>query len=54
MLTIHSMKPIALHIEEALPNRPGDLEALANRLVLEKYGSECEADPDCYRVIEHF
>ena len=45
MLTIHSMKPIAVQIEEALPSGGNNFDSLVNRIIAEKFGKEVEKRP---------
>lgn len=52
MLTIHSLKPIAIQIEEATPKK--DYDADVNRIILEKFGEELEVKPNTYRLINKF
>lgn len=52
MLTIHSLKPIAIQIEEA--NSKKDYDALVNKIILEKFGEELESRPGVYRLLNKF
>lgn len=52
MLTIHSLKPIAIQIEEASPKK--DYDALVNRIILERFGEELESKPNVYRLLNKF
>ena len=52
MLTIHSLKPIAIQIEEASMQK--DYDELVNRTIVERYGEELESKPDFYRLLSKF
>lgn len=52
MLTIHSLKPIFIQIEEATPKK--DYDALVNKIILERFGEEIEQKPGVYRLINKF
>lgn len=52
MLTIHSMSPIAVQIEEATSKK--DYDSIVNRLIVEKYGEELEGKHGVYRLVHKF
>ena len=52
MLTIHSMKPIAIQIEEASTRK--DYDDLVNKMILERFGEEMEAKAGVYRLLSKF
>jgi hypothetical protein len=52
MLTIHSLKPIAIQIEEATLKK--DYDELVNRIILERFGEELESKPSAYRLLNKF
>jgi hypothetical protein len=52
MLTIHSMKPIAIQIEEATTRK--DYDDLVNKMILENFGEELESKPNVYRLLSKF
>lgn len=52
MLTIHSMKPIAIQIEEASARK--DYDDLVNKMIVERFGEEMEAKPNVYRLLSKF
>lgn len=52
MLTIHSLKPIAIQIEEATPKK--DYDELVNKIILERFAEELESKPGVYRLLNKF
>jgi hypothetical protein len=52
MLTIHSLKPIAIQIEEATARK--DYDDLVNKLIIERFGQELESKPNAYRLLNKF
>jgi len=52
MLTIHSLKPIAIQIEESSQKK--DYDELVNRIIVERYGEELESRPGVFRVLSKF
>jgi hypothetical protein len=52
MLTIHSMKPIAVQIEEASTKK--DYDEVVSRLIVERFGEELESRPGMYRLLHKF
>lgn len=52
MLTIHSLKPIEIQIEEASPKK--DYDVFVNKIILEKFGEQLEERPNVYRLLNKF
>jgi len=52
MLTIHSIKSIAIQIEEATPKK--DYDELVNKMIIERFGEELESKPHGYRLLHKF
>ena len=40
MLTLHSMKEIALQVEEVVPGSANDIDSLVTSLLVKQYGKE--------------
>lgn len=49
MFTIHSMKPIAISIDEISQTK--DYDDLVNRLILERFGESIEEKKGLYKVV---
>ena len=52
MLTIHSLKPIAIQIEEATMKK--DYDSLVNKMIIERFGEELEMKHNAYRLLYKF
>lgn len=52
MLTIHSMKPIAVQIEEASTKK--DYDEVVSKMIVERFGEELEGKPEIYRLLYKF
>ncbi len=52
MLTIHSMKPIAVQIEEATAKK--DYDAVVSKMIVERFGEELESRAGIYRLLHKF
>ena len=54
MLTLHSLKPISIQIEEVIAGSSNDYDALVNKMAIEKHGKEIEVKKDKYRILQQF
>lgn len=52
MLTIHSIKSIAIQIEEASSKK--DYDDLVNKMIVERFGEELESKEGAYRLLHKF
>ena len=52
MLTIHSIQPIAIQIEEATPQK--DYDDVVNKTIVERFGEEMEQKEGVYRLLAKF
>jgi hypothetical protein len=52
MLTIHSLKPIEIQIEEATMKK--DFDVYVNRIILERFAETLEEKPGAYRLLNKF
>ena len=52
MITMHSIKPLAIQIEEASTRK--DYDEIVSKMILEKYGEELENKKGIYRLLHKF
>lgn len=54
MLTLHSMKEIALQVEEVVPGSANDIDSLVNSLLVKRDGKVLQESKNKFKLHQHF